>query len=167
MNLRHESAADLETIRHVNRSAFGKDDEAHLVDSLRDGGYVRLSLVAEVNDRVVGHMLFSDLPINTTGGRISALALAPLAVLPEHQHRGIGSSLVRHGLDECREAGHRIVVALGHPYFYARFGFSSELAKSLESPFSGEAWMAMELMPRALTGISGSVQYSTPFLALG
>ncbi len=162
-NIRRETAADLEAIRQVNRLAFGQDSEADLVDALRDGGYARLSLVAEENHRVVGHILFSNLPIIATDRTISALALAPLAVLPEHQRHRIGSALVRYGLDECRKQGHQIVVVLGHPQFYLRFGFSSELAMPLRSPFSGEAWMAMELVPGVLDGSVGTVKYPPPF----
>jgi putative acetyltransferase len=161
---RVERAADLDAIRHVNRLAFGQDDEASLVDALRDGGYVRVSLVAEYEGRVVGHVLFSDLPITTEAGTVPALALAPLAVLPEFQNRGIGSELVRRGLDLCRERGHRIVVVLGHPGFYPRFGFSAELATRLASPFAGgESFMAAELVPGALDGVSGRVVYPPPF----
>jgi putative acetyltransferase len=166
MFVRPETAADFAAIRQVNRLAFGQEGEAKLVDALRDGGYARLSLIAERNDRVVGHILFSDLPIITGERTVSALALAPLAVLPEHQGCGIGSALVRYGLDECRQHGHKIVVVLGHPQFYRRCGFSPELALALQSPFSGAAWMALELVPGALTGIRGRVQYSPPFLAL-
>ena len=121
------------------------------------------SLVAEEGGRVVGHILFSDLPIVTADGTVEALALAPLAVLPSHQRRGIGSLLVREGLRACREAGHRIVVVLGHPEFYPRFGFSAELAERLKSPFSGPAFMAAELVPGALEGVEGEVRYPPPF----
>src|SRR6476646_8630822 len=116
--IRPETSADHDAIRHVNRLAFGQGDEARLVDALRDGGYVRVSLVAEAESRVVGHVLFSDLPILTDDGTVAALALAPMAVLPEYQRRGIGSALVRRGLAACRDRGHRIVVVLGHPDFY-------------------------------------------------
>src|SRR6516165_5649709 len=95
--IRPETAADHDPIRYVNRLAFGQDHEARLVDTLRDGGYVRVSLVAEQTGQIVGHILFSDLPIITGAGTISALALAPMAVLPEFQNRGIGSALVRQG----------------------------------------------------------------------
>lgn len=105
MTIRPETAADVEAIRDVNRLAFGQDDEARLVDALRGGGFVRLSLVAEESGLVVGHILFSDLPIITDVGTVPALALAPMAVLPEFQRRGIGSALVRRGLDECRRRG--------------------------------------------------------------
>jgi putative acetyltransferase len=141
--VRPETGADHEAIRHVNRLAFGQDEEARLVDALREGGFVRLSLIAEEAGQVVGHILFRDLPIVTDAGTVPALALAPMAVLPEFQWQGIGSSLVRRGLDECRQRGHKIVVVLGHPHFYPRFGFSAKLAAYLDSPFSGrESFMA-------------------------
>src|SRR5262245_22891498 len=162
--IRHETAADHEAVRHVNRLAFGQDDEAGIVDALRNGGYVRVSLVAEVNSVVIGHILFSDLPILTEGGTVPALSLAPMAVLPEYQRQGIGSALVRNGLEACRAQGHRIVVVLGHPDFYPRFGFSAKVAEPLSSPFGGrEAWMALELVPGALGGVTGWVHYPPPF----
>ena len=162
--IRAETAADLDAIRHVNRLAFGQDDEARLVDALRDGGYVRASLVAEQGGKVVGHILFSDLPIMTEAGGVPALALAPMAVLPEFQRQGIGSALVRRGLDECRRLGHQIVVVVGHPHFCPRFGFSPKLASALASPFGGgDSWMAVELVPGALDGVAGRVDYPPPF----
>jgi putative acetyltransferase len=162
--IRHETTADHEAIRQVNRFAFGQDDEARIVDALRSGGYARVSLVAEVDGAVVGHIMFSDLPILTDNGTISALSLAPMAVLPDFQKRGIGSELVQKGLEACRNQGHRIVVVLGHSHFYPRFGFSATLAAPISSPFSGrDSWMALELVPGALDGSSGWVRYPPPF----
>jgi putative acetyltransferase len=164
MLIRPETPADHEAIRQVNRLAFGQDAEARLVDTLRAGGYVRFSLVAENAGKVVGHILFSDLPIITEAGPVSALALAPMAVLPKFQRQGIGSALVRQGLEVCRDQGHRIVIVLGHPDFYPKLGFSAKLAESLSSPFGGgAAWMALELVPGALAGVVGTVQYPPPF----
>lgn len=92
------------------------------------------------------------------------LALAPMAVLPELQRQEIGSALVQRGMDECRQRRHKIVVVLGHPHFYPRFGFSPKLAAKLESPFSGgDSFMAVELVPGALDGVAGQVQYPPPF----
>ena len=164
--VREESEPDAGAIREVNRMAFDGEDEARLVDALRDGGYVRVSLVAEEGGQVVGHILFSDLPIETSGGVVPALSLAPMAVIPSHQRRGIGSMLVREGLRTCAEAGHRVVVVLGHPEFYPRFGFSARPAERLKSPYSGPAFMAIELVPGALVGVEGEVRYPPPFEAL-
>lgn len=167
MLIHTEAPTDPKAIRGVIRLAFGRDDEALLADALRDGGYVRISLVAEVDRLIVGHILFTDLPIVSETVTFPALALAPMAVLPEYQRQGIGSKLLRHGLDLCREQGHRIVVVLGHPNFYRRFGFSSELARQLDSPFSGRAsFMAKELVEGSLSGVSGRVQYPPPFGSL-
>jgi putative acetyltransferase len=163
-NIRRETIADHDAVRHVNRLAFGQDEEASLADALREGGYVRLSLVAEHAEQIVGHILFSDLPIITTAGTVPALALAPMAVLPRFQKQGVGSELVRKGFDECKRQGHKIVVVLGHPHFYSRFGFSPKVAARLESPYSGkDAFMAVELVPGALDGVHGRVQYPPPF----
>ena len=90
-------------------------------------------------------------------------ALAPMAVVPELQRRGIGSALVREGLRTCVERGHRIVVVVGHPDFYPRFGFSAGLAGRLKSPFSGPACMALELVPDAMESVEGEVVYPPPF----
>jgi putative acetyltransferase len=165
--IRPQTPTDNEAIRHVNRLAFGQDAEAQLVDTLRGGGYVRASLVAEQDGKVVGHVLFSALPIITEAKMVPALALAPMAVLPGYQKQGIGSALIRCGLDICRAQGHRIVIVLGHPHFYQRFGFSSKLTAQLESPYSErESFMVVELIPGALDGIAGRVEYPPPFKAL-
>ena len=163
LKVRPENAGDLEAVRDVNRLAFGREDEARLVDALRAGGFMRLSLVAEEGGRVVGHLLFSDLPIETEQGMVHALALAPLSVLPARQRQGIGTLLVREGLRLCAERGHRVVVVLGHSAYYPRFGFSARLAERLKAPFAGESFMALELAPGALQGAVGEVRYPPPF----
>lgn len=161
--VRPERPGDHAAVHEVNRLAFRQDEEARLVDALREGGYTRLSLVAEDGGRLIGHVLFSDLPIETQQGTVPALALAPLAVLPARQRQGVGSLLAREGLRACAEQGHRIVVVLGHPGYYPRFGFSAALARPLRSPFTGEHWMAAELVPGALAGVAGVVRYPPPF----
>lgn len=166
LTIRPETPADLNAIHETNRLAFGQDAEADLVDGLRAGGFVRLSLVAEIGGEIVGHILFSRLPIITETGVVEALSLAPMAVRPTHQRRRIGTRLVEEGLRACREAGHRIVLVLGHPAFYPRFGFSASLAVPLASAFGGgEAWMALELVPGALVGVVGRVEWPGPFAA--
>ena len=163
LNMRPETKSDSDAVFKVNQRAFPTSAEAELVDALRHGGFVRVSLAAEINGQIVGHILFSDLPIVTSQGTVSALSLAPMAVVPEYQRQGIGSELVRKGLEACKEQGHRIVVVLGWPHFYPRFGFSAELARTLESSFSGDSFMAMELVPGSLNGIVGRVEYPPPF----
>jgi putative acetyltransferase len=166
--IRPESAGSVgerAAIRSVNQSAFGGSDEADLVDELRAAGDALLSLVAEVNGRIAGYALFSRIWIETQSGPVPAVALAPVAVLPAHQNQGIGGRLIRHGLDWLRGSGEAIIVVAGHPGYYPRFGFSSEIAQSLEAPFpvGPEAFMAMELVPGALDGIRGKLRYPAAF----
>jgi putative acetyltransferase len=134
-----------------------------LVEGLRSEGVVLVSLVAELNTRIVGHVLFSRMSIETTSGNLRAAALAPVAVSPSHQRRGVGERLVCSGLELLRGRGERIVTVLGHPDYYRRFGFSCEKARDLDSPFHREAFMAMELSPGALEGIRGAVRYPAAF----
>jgi putative acetyltransferase len=154
-------------VRSVHEAAFGRPDEADLVDNLRSEGAVLLSLVAEEHQeaapQIAGHILFSRMAIETSTGPITAAALAPVAVLPDYQRRGIGEQLIRAGLDLLRVQGERIVIVLGHPDYYSRFGFSSEKARSLESPFPPEAFMALELSLGALEGVRGKVRYPAAF----
>ena len=161
--IRPESAADISAIRGVNERAFGSSIEADLVDALRIEGYARLPLVAVAEGQIVGHVLFSRLPIVTPTGTIDALALAPVAVLPEFQRRGIGSKLIAAGLEQCAAMGEMIVIVLGEPAFYGRFGFSAALAAPLECAYACEAFQALELQPRALRGVTGKVEYPPPF----
>lgn len=156
-------AAERSAVYSVNMAAFGQPDEADLVDRLRQEGVVLVSLVAEHRKRIVGHILFSRMLIETESGSVSAVALAPMAVLPEFQRQGIGGQLIRYGLELLRTRGERIVIVVGHPSYYPRFGFSCERARSLESPFPAEALMAMELTPSALDGVHGKVRYPAAF----
>jgi putative acetyltransferase len=162
-----DEVKERQAVHSVNEAAFGRPDEADLVDSLRAEGVVLASVVAELEKRIVGHILFSRMWIESSGessGRsIAAAALAPMAVLPEHQRQGIGGRLIRQGLDLLCRQGERIVIVVGHPDYYPRFGFSSAKASSLESPFPPHAFMAMELSPGALDGIRGKVRYPAAF----
>ncbi len=164
--IRPETIADFESIQRVNRQAFGQAAEAQLVDDLRAGGFVRVSMIAELDGQVVGHILFSQLTITSDVGSTLALSLAPLAVLPNFQRQGIGQSLVAQGLQECQRQGHPAVIVLGDPQYYRRFGFAPELAARLESPYAGEFFMALELVPGALQHLAGRVNYPPPFNVL-
>jgi putative acetyltransferase len=161
--VRDENSEDRAQVRLVNEAAFGRPDEADLVDALRNEGAVLASLVAEIDGRAVGHILFSRMWIETAGERVPAVALAPVAVLPEHQRLGIGRKLIERGLDFLRTQAERIVIVLGEPEYYSRFGFSTEKARLLASPFPPEAYMALELRAGALDGVRGKVSYAAAF----
>lgn len=168
MIIRDERPEDLEPIRKINRQAFKGEAEVQLIDQLRRDGEIVLSLVALMNGEAVGHILFSELDSLTHGGPIQAVTLAPMAVKPEFQEHGIGSALVERGLALCRELGYTVVIVLGHPDYYPRFGFSAEKAQALQSPYSmlGAAYMALELVPGALEGVEGTVRYPAAFANL-
>ena len=161
--IRDEQPCDREQVRKVNEAAFGRSDEADLIDRLRVQGVVLLSLVAEFDGQIIGHILFSRMTVETAQGPVAAVSLAPMAVQPDHQGRKIGSQLVGRGLAQLRDRGERIVIVLGHQHYYPRFGFSSEKARHLASPFPPEAFMALELSVGALTGIHGAVRYPSAF----
>ena len=167
MNLviRSETAKDVDSIRSVNDLAFEQDAEGKLVDELRGGDFVVLSMVAELDGKVIAHILYSKLLITKNGQSTDALALAPMAVTPRYQRLGIGSQLIRASLDLCREQGHKIVIVLGHPNYYPRFGFSARLARRLQSPYAGDSFMALELVEGSLRGVTGQVKYAAPFEA--
>jgi putative acetyltransferase len=164
LRIRDEQPHDREQVRLVNEAAFGRPDEADLIDKLREEGAVLASFVAEVDGQIVGHILFSRMTVETTLGPVAAVSLAPMAVLPSHQGREVGSRLVRHGLTELRAQGEQIVIVLGHEHYYPRFGFSPEKARDLASPFPPEAFMALELEDGALNGIHGKVRYAAAFV---
>ena len=154
-------------IHEVNVLAFGRESEARLVERLREStDFIQeLSLVALKEGRVVGHILFSPVSIETEAGTFPALALAPMAVHPGYQNQGIGSQLVRQELDHCRKLGHKVVILVGHPEYYPRFGFILAKSKRLVAPFPvpDEAFMVIELERGALDGIAGMVKYPAEF----
>lgn len=164
MIVRQEQPTDVAAIGEVNAQAFARPSEGRLVDRLRSAGLIIASIVAVVDDRVVGSIVFSSLPIATPPGTIEAAALAPMAVVPRYQRRGIGTALVHKGLAICKQRGVAVAIVLGDPSYYARFGFSSELTKGIASPYTGEsAWMALELVEGVLSGVEGRVDYPQAF----
>lgn len=134
-----------------------------LVEALRLDRHAAVELVAIERDAIVGHILFSHLDVTVDGRIVSTLSLAPMTVRPDRQRRGVGSALVRHGLDQARSLGWQAVIVLGHPDYYPRFGFAAELARKLAAPFSGDAFMALELTPGALRGTGGRIVYPPAF----
>jgi putative acetyltransferase len=163
VEIRGRTAADDAAIRWLNDDAFGGHYESRLIEDLRTAGLDAVELVAVENDDIVGHILFSVLATTIDQQTVPALALAPMAVRPDRQRRGIGSALVRAGLDLARDRDWRAVIVLGHKGYYPRFGFSTALARPLEAPFSGDAFMALALVPGALQGENGRVTYPSAF----
>ncbi|MEQ8791652.1 MAG: N-acetyltransferase [Pirellulaceae bacterium] len=164
--IRPHRKEDRSAIRRVHTEAFGQALEAQLVDALIDGGFTVVSLVAERDSEVVGHVLFSRLEIASHDGSLAnSVALAPVAVLPEWQRLGIGSALIREGLDACRKLGEASAFVLGDPAYYGRFGFSAELARRFESPYACEAFQTLPLQSDTLPA-GGRIRYAPPFAGL-
>jgi putative acetyltransferase len=169
-HIRAETPTDAGAIRKAIEQAFGRADEAALVERLRaDPAFLPgLSLVAEIEGAIIGHILLSRLEVVCEAGRSPGLALAPVSVLPAYQRRGIGSALVREALDRARRAGEAFVIVVGHSDYYPRFGFTAEAARPLEAPWPvpPEAWMAQALRPEGLRSVKGRVEYSAAFAEL-
>ncbi|MDE2718580.1 MAG: N-acetyltransferase [Chloroflexota bacterium] len=162
--IRDEHQSDVLAIHNVHERAFGGDYEPRLVEMLRNAGHVTSSLVAVVEDQVVGHVLFSPVTFDPALAEHGWVALGPIGVLPEYQGRGIGSRLVRQGLDRCRSAGWDGAVLLGSPGYYSRFGFVEASHHGLSSEFGdGAAFQAAELRQGALEEIEGKVLYAPEF----
>ncbi len=162
VTVRRETPADAPAIREVLEQAFGQPGEANLVDRIREteAFIPDLSLLAESEGRAVGHVLFSKVPVRVKVLYVKALALAPLGVRPAVHRRGVGSALVRAGLDAARKLSFPFVVVVGDPRYYTRFGFKPgrpQLEANFDFPF--EAFQVAELRPGSLSGLQGRVEY--------
>jgi putative acetyltransferase len=163
ISVRPEQPTDAAAVRQVHASAFPSPAEARLVDRLREGGKALVALVAEVDGAVVGHIVFSPVAVEPPADG-QGVGLAPLAVLPGHQRRGIGTRLVEEGLAACRRAGYPFVVVLGHPGYYPRFGFRRAAARGLRNEYGAdEAFMVLELRAGSLPPGGGLVRYGPEF----
>jgi len=160
MRIEDEGPAIEAAIRRVVTAAFGRPDEATLVDDLRRSGDLLVSRVAIDGDAVVGHAALSRLA-SPPGG----VALAPVSVIPERQRGGIGSALVDDCIAVARRRDYRIMFVLGDPTFYARFGFSADAARPFASPYAGPHLMAVQLAHDAVQ--PAPLVYAGAFNALG
>ena len=164
--IRFEQPKDIDEIRLLNYKAFGQPEEGRIVDKLRKSCNGILSLVAISNNKIVGHIMFSPVTIETKEGVIEGMGLAPMAVLPELQNQGIGSKLVKEGLRIIRNTSCPFVIVLGHENYYPRFGFQRALEFGLRSQWDGvpdDAFMAMILDESVMKGVSGIVKYRDEF----
>ncbi len=164
MLIRTKEDGDRIGVYALHAAAFETPAEAELVDALRERAHPVLSLVAEVKGKLVGHILFSPVTLPEHPDR-QIMGLAPMAVAPGHQRRGIGSALVREGLARCRRLGFGAVVVLGHPAYYPRFGFQPASRFGLGCPYDvpDDVFMALELRPGYLHGVSGTIAYHAAF----
>ena len=163
--IREERPEDAESVHALLFAAFGREAEARLVERLRASGRIVWAMIAEEKGRVLGHVVFSRIAIESGDGEIPVLALAPLAVMPAFQRLGVGSALVSAGLERCRMERHARVLVLGEPVYYGRFGFVPASRFGLKCPFPApeEAFMAIELEPGAFAQVSGVVRYGHEF----
>lgn len=169
--IRAATAADADTIDALVRAAFagtdfGHQGEAELVRMLEVDGDALVSLVAEADGAIVGHVLFSRMAVEADGAPLSAAGLAPVSVAPERQGQGIGGALIRAGLDALRGQGVRMSFVLGHADYYPRFGYSPDLAARFASPFAGPHFMAMMLDDTARP-VAGRADYAPAFARFG
>jgi putative acetyltransferase len=164
MNIRQEKPTDYAAVRLVNESAFETSAEANLVDVLRRETDPFISLVAEMKGAIAGHILFSPVSLEAHP-HLKIMGLGPMAVSPEHQGNGIGSALVKNGLERCREIGYGVVVVLGHPWFYPRFGFAHAQKYGIISEYNvpPEVFMLIELQPGYLQDAKGIIHYHPAF----
>ena len=166
--IRREQLHDVSAIRKLNTEAFGQAEEAGIVDSIRKNcGEDAVSLVAVLEDQVVGHILFSPVRVECGDRVVHGMGLGPMAVLPEHQRTGIGSELVRVGVSEMRGSCCPFVIVLGHPQFYPRFGFEPASRRGIRCEWEvpDEAFMILILEATEMDGVSGLARYRSEFSA--
>ena len=163
LTIRHETPADRDAVYRVEHDAFDGDNEPGLVDALRDGGHLMLSMVAEEDGEIVGHIAFSPMTVDSETESFAAICLAPLAVTAARQKQGVGGALMLAALDELRATGGGAVFLLGHPSYYPRFGFRPAREFDVHYMDDRDAFMALELTPGALDHVSGTVHFAPEF----
>lgn len=167
MLIRQEKTEDINDINALNKLAFGQPQEAEIVDKLRNScGEDFYSLIAIENERIVGHILFSPAVIEGHHGAIKGMGLAPMAVLPEMQRKGIGTQLVKAGIEDIKKTECPFIIVLGHPEFYPRFGFEKASLYGIKSQWEGipdEAFMILWLNKSATPPVSGIARYRDEF----
>lgn len=167
LNIQQETAQDFNAVFELNKLAFGQENEPKLVELLRKSSAFipELSLVAWFQNQIVGHILFTKIKIVNNENDTESLALAPMAVLPEFQQKGIGGQLVNSGIEEAKELGYKSIIVLGHEHYYPKFGFEPAEKWNIKSPYDVPAnvFMALELTPNGLENTSGLVVYPKEF----
>jgi putative acetyltransferase len=162
VEVREERPGDVAAVREVNNLAFGQDQEGNIVDALRSNGGALLSLVATLDGRVVGHIMYSPLSV---GGEITGAALGPMAVVPEHQRQGIGSKLVEAGNRKLKDTGCPFIIVVGHANYYPRFGFRPASTQGIKCEWEvpDDVFMLLVLDQAKMQGVSGLAKYRHEF----
>ncbi len=166
IEIREERNEDYDAVQLVNDRAFGTPEEGRIVNTLRKVCRETLSLVAVSGGKIVGHIFFSPAAVDHGGTQVVGMGLAPMAVLPEFQNRGIGSLLVREGLRRIKETDCPFIIVLGHIDYYPRFGFEQASKYGLRCQWEGlpdEAFMVLVLDESVVAGISGVAKYRSEF----
>jgi putative acetyltransferase len=162
IEIREERSDDVMAVRDLNRRAFGQDQESNIVDALRANGAALLSLVATVNDQVVGHIMYSPVSV---GGKAEGAALGPMAVVPEFQRQGIGSKLIEAGNRKLKDSGCPFILVVGHADYYPRFGFrpASEHGIQCEWDVPDDVFMLLVLDEPKMESVTGLAKYRHEF----
>ena len=165
MKIRNEKDSDKEKIWKVHVEAFETEAEANLVNALRNSGIPFISLVAEESEEIVGHILFTPVELFGDDSGLKLMGLAPMAVLPKLQRKGIGSQLVKTGVENCSTQGYDAIVVLGHSEYYPKFGFAPSVKYGIKSAYDvpDEAFMALELKANSLRNKKGIIKYHAAF----
>ena len=166
--IRQEVKADHTRIKEINDQAFEQEDEGSLVNKLRerDQFIPKLSLFAETDEMVVGHILFYPVKIISSTQKHTTLSLGPMAVLPEYQKKGIGGKLINEGLNLAKDLRFRSVIVIGHPEYYPKFGFTKASYWGIKVPFEvpDEVFMALEIVEGELQNKQGVIEYPAEFM---
>lgn len=168
LKVKQENKLDYNAVYNINKLAFGEEGEAKLVELLRNSkAFVpELSLVATIGSNIIGHILFTKIKIiDINQNEFESLALAPMAVNPEFQKKGIGRQLIKTGLDKAREMNFKSVIVLGHKNYYPKFGFKPTKKWGITAPYDvpTSAFMGLELVTDGFKDVRGIVKYPKEF----
>lgn len=165
MKIREEELADTEAIWNINADAFETEAEANLVNAYRNSGCAFIGLVAEVDNKIVGHILFTPVKLTKNNNKLRIIGLAPMAVLRQYQNKDIGLNLVKTGIKLCKSKGYDAIVVLGHTNYYPRFGFVPSVVYDIKSEYKvpDEVFMMLELVPNSLKNHQGIIKYHKLF----
>ena len=168
VEIRKEVASDFPDVYELNKASFGQESEPKLVELLRKSNAFipELSLVATMNNKIVGHILFTKIKIKDDNGKeFDSLALAPMAVRPDLQKQGLGGKLIHYGLNKATELGYKSAIVLGHEHYYPKFGFVPTARWKIKAPFDvpTNVFMGIELVENGLVDVTGTVQYPREF----